>query len=362
MTTEGKLISELGVKKYLKGKSGASYSNIAYFDRGTELTKKWQECDFGCHGPSYRSLRHEPTWGDTVRQLNKIDPLLAGFADGVHHQTAHQVKVASAGIARTAEGLHLMGSEKFAAVGAENWAAYDVVNGVFTKLLSTEIDTLNNPLMQLVTVIVNDYLTAVPEWIIDASVRDGAIKLYNGMDHQLILQAASKDLLGSINSTELAEATAFLQNAAKRVVGKQMGKKVARLVASIIAVNIAKRIMKLPDIDLRVKRKLAALRQQSRSAKGGMGGALVVLLKSQGLLALAARASRELKQSCPTTWQHLRYKMNGCDMLYFLVQNPLQEYVDRLSLLEKDPQTFMVIMAELAKSKNTKDLFFPRAI
>lgn len=39
MTTEGKRISELGVKKYLKGKSSASYSNLAYLDRGRQLTK-----------------------------------------------------------------------------------------------------------------------------------------------------------------------------------------------------------------------------------------------------------------------------------------------------------------------------------
>ena len=57
----GKLISELGVEKYLKGKRDSQYSNIDFFDRGSSLNKKWQECNFGCHGPSYRTFRPSAT-------------------------------------------------------------------------------------------------------------------------------------------------------------------------------------------------------------------------------------------------------------------------------------------------------------
>ncbi len=56
-TYDGALISELGVKRYLKGVRAAPSSNIDFFIRGEIANKAWRECNFGCHCPTYRNLR-----------------------------------------------------------------------------------------------------------------------------------------------------------------------------------------------------------------------------------------------------------------------------------------------------------------
>ena len=100
----------------------------------------------------------------------------------------------------------------------------------------------------------------------------------------------------------------------------------------------------------------------AKKAGGGLGGALVTLLKSHGLLGIAAKHSRELKQKCPKTWHTLRYKLQGCDMMYFLIQPLLSEYVDRLSLLEHQPTEFLRVMRALIEARHTRDVFYPGSL
>lgn len=359
MPYDGNLISELGVKKYLKGNRALGTSNIKYFDRGEVLERRWRDCSFGCHGPSYRSLRPDATWSQTLIILNNIDPRLAGFADGVRHQTVQKIATTAAGVERTAEGLHLNGSEKFALVGAENWATADIITTVFTKVLATDISSMLNPLMQMVVFIVNEYVAAVPEWVINTAMEDGALKFPEGIDKQSLFSAAKENVFNNISSAELDEAADLLERPISRLAAKQLGKAATRALAAAISVHIAKKIMSRPAVTMSTKRTLAGLRRHASSANGGLAGALKILLTTQGLLGTAAKSSRKLKHDCPQTWQALRYRMNGCDMLYFLVAGVLKEYVDRLSLLEKRPDEFVKVMAALISARESKAVFFP---
>ena len=93
---------------------------------------------------------------------------------------------------------------------------------------------------------------------------------------------------------------------------------------------------------------------------GGLGGSVLFLLQSQGLLGIAADSSRRLSQTNPEVWNILRFRLNGANMVYFLVEDLLQEYVDRLSLLERQPSEFAKVMKALLAAGNTKEIFFPR--
>lgn len=130
-------------------------------------------------------------------------------------------------------------------------------------------------------------------------------------------------------------------------------------VASAIATNIAQSIMSQPTTTMQIKRRLASIRKATRSAKGNLGAALVSLLKVQGILGLAARASRQLKMDCPKTWGILRYQMHGADMVYFFVQGMIKKYVDRLSLLEKKPVEFAKVMEALILDRQAKNILQP---
>ena len=87
--------------------------------------------------------------------------------DGVHHQTIGQVERLAGGIKRTAEGLHVSGQEDFLNVGDENIAAYQFATSAFEKLITFELDVLDNPVTQIVMSVVSEYTAALPEWLIE---------------------------------------------------------------------------------------------------------------------------------------------------------------------------------------------------
>lgn len=162
-----------------------------------------------------------------------------------------------------------------------------------------------------------------------------------------------------ISSEDIQAAKDFTSGKAKRLAGKQIGKKLASAIAAAIALKITKKILRSNQIGGRLKSQISKIRKSLKPMKGGLGGTLINLLKAQGLLGTAAKSSRALKDKCPTTWFHLRYKLKGCDMIYFLIEPFVAEYVARLSLLEKQPLEFAKVMAALVKEKNTQSIFFP---
>ncbi|MDN3638775.1 cellulose-binding protein [Simiduia curdlanivorans] len=362
----GELISELGVVRYLNGRSAMSTSNISFFDRSDTLAKKWQECNFGCHTPAYRMLKKPASWGDVLLELDKISPVVSGIADGIKYETVDQPARLAAGIERTAEGLHLKGAEKFSLVGEENWATYGLLKSTFVAMVEFDLSVLENPIMRSVLVIVNDYISVLPEWVLFEVQEAGMLSDSGNVDGVTLLKVARLLLEDGVSEEHLKQANDFVSGKAQRFIGKQAGKKIARKLVAAIALALATKITKQmlinADKDYQLRRQLTKIRAMGRQAGGSLGGALVTLLKSQGFLGTAAKHSRELKQKCPTTWHTLRYKLQGCDMVYFLVQPLLGEYVDRLSLLERQPVEFLKVMRALIESRNTREIFYPGSV
>lgn len=86
-TYDGALISELGVKRYLKATKDIKASNINFLLRGSVADKAWEECNFGCHGPTYRSLKRPSTKAEVLQPLKDVSPTIAGLVDGAHVAT-----------------------------------------------------------------------------------------------------------------------------------------------------------------------------------------------------------------------------------------------------------------------------------
>lgn len=160
---DGALISELGVKRYLKATADIKTTNVDFLIRGAAAQKAWQECKFGCHGPVYRNLKKPSTRADLLNNLDEISPALAGLVDGVHHRTSGQLARLAGGIERTAEGLHLNGGEQFDQVGEENIAALDFAKSAFENLVTFDINVIDNPASQIVMATVSEYVSALPE-------------------------------------------------------------------------------------------------------------------------------------------------------------------------------------------------------
>ncbi len=79
------LISELGVKRYLKATKDIKTSNINFLIRGANANRAWQECNFGCHGPTYRCLKRPSTKCELLKLLDDISPVLGGTKDEIQH-------------------------------------------------------------------------------------------------------------------------------------------------------------------------------------------------------------------------------------------------------------------------------------
>lgn len=361
----GHLISELGVKRYLEGRHSQQFSNVDLFRDVQKNQTYWKDkpC-FGCHGTSYRTLRKQATWHETVKVISDVaGPGTAGFVDGVKFQTVDMASKLAHGVGRTAEGLHITGASNFDLVGAENVAIVNLLSHTYKALVNTDISIMDNPLMQNVNLIIDRYLTAVPEWVIEDMLKRGLIEFPEGFDKYQFLSAAKKGIAELSNVEDVDKVVNTLGDGAKKFIGKQAGKHItAKLMASIasaIATDISKSLLSRPANNLMIKRRLVVIRKGINSAKGSLGTVLLTLLKTQGLLGLISKASRQLNQKCPRTWSILRYKMHGADMVYYFVQPMIQEYVDRLSILEKDPVKFTKIMTALIRDRKSRDIFYP---
>lgn len=88
-------------------------------------------------------------------------------------------------------------------------------------------------------------------------------------------------------------------------------------------------------------------------------GVLNTLLKTQGVLQAASKASHRLHASSPMLWQFFRSR-GGMDLIFFLVEDYLKEYVDRIGLAEKHPIQFIkMIDAIVTPPGRLEDVFFP---
>jgi len=356
---DGTLISELGVKRYLKAQKDIKLSNINFLVRGEAANKAWKKCNFGCHGPTYRSLKRPSSYAELLKPIDDSSPLLAGIIDGVHHQTIGNAEKVGGGMKRTAEGLMLAGEEKFQAVGNENLAAFEFSVTAFDKALSFDLEVLDNPITQTVMVIIAEYIAVLPEWIIEEAISQRALKIPDKIDAAWLMKAAAIGIVKEISREQLDQAASFLNSTAQRTLGKQIGKKLAPAMGAALASKITRNLIRNSAHAMQLKRQLVRYRKLGRPAKGGLGRFLLTLLKTQGLLNKAGESSRRLNQCCPRVWNTLRYQLNGANMVYFLIEGMVQEYVDRLSLLENNPKEFAKVMAALIRDKQTPQIFFP---
>lgn len=358
---DGALISELGVNRYLKATKDIKTSNINFLIRGAMATSAWQECNFSCHGPTYRVLKRPSTKGELLKPLDDISPLLSGAVDGVQHHTIGQVARLAGGVKRTAEGLHLTGEDSFRNVGAENTAAYQFATSAFEKVLAFEVDVLDNPISQIVMTVVSEYTSALPEWLIEEVLKQNALKFPTKIDTVWLLKASALGIIENANPQITAQAVKLLNEPAQRLVAKQLGKKMAATLSLVIASAITKKIL-TQSADLRVlKKQLVNIRKSVRKVKGSLGGTMLALLNAQGYLNKAGKSSRSLQSVCPRIWNILRFKLNGANMVYFMVESMIHEYVERLALLERNPKEFAKVMKALIKAKKTRSIFFPGA-
>lgn len=359
---DGALISELGVKRYLKATQDIKTSNIDFLLRGAALNTAWKECNFGCHGPSYRNLQRASTRSDFLNSLGNISPIVAGVVDGVDYQTIGQVKRLGGGAKRTAEGLYLGGQENFDNVGDENTAAYEFATMAFEKVLTFEVDVLDNPITQILMIVISEYTTALPEWLIEEMFKQGALVLPDKIDIVWLLKAASLGVIENANQENIVEAARLLNDPVQRLVGKQLGKKLAAAAAVALASAITKKILVRNREFRALTGRLVAIRQTARSMKGGLGSSMLMLLNIQGLLNRAAESSRQLQKTCPRLWNILRYNLNGANMVYFFLESVVEEYVDRLVLLEQNPREFGKMMEALIRAKEAPQIFFPGTV
>ena len=356
MEYDGQLVSELGVKKYLQGRQSQQFTNLKIMERTSFYQKRWDKCNMGCHVPSYRRIQRDATMSDFIKGIDKISPVAAGIVDGMHASTIKQAEILGAGVQRTGEGLSLGGKDKFKMVGAENMAALNLLTTAFKKVLESEIDYIDNPLTKLVMAIVYEYIGLVPESLLVDMVTSGAIKC-DSIDENFIYAMMAKGVVKGVQQADIKSATSLFENPAKKLVAKQVGKKLGVAISALIAAKITKTLMRSPDASWRFKKRIASMRKVS---KGGGVGALLGLLKAQGWLGTSADASRELRVSCPKLWVLLRHKLNGSDMLLFVVKNLTKEYIDRISLIEKSPATYLRLMKSLINEGKTEEILFPR--
>jgi len=352
----GRAISEVGINTYLTNEPKLNTSNINFFASQEEQIRNWNECNFGCHTPSYRMLNRQPTYSEFINLISKASPLLAGTIDGVY-STGNKI---GEGLDRTGEGLGLEGSDRIAEIGAENRQVFLMAKNVFIKLLSMDINLVDNPITEMVIRIINAYTKAIPHEIMIPIIENGKIT-YENLDMAMVSQAIRKGLINIDVSEGIGSSADFLKNNSgtiQQFAGKVIGKKIATEVAVILAIQIAKELAKvIARSPLYVK--FLKFSPADKSPKG-LAGVVVTLLKLQGTLQICSNSSLRLRSKCPTLWNELNRGERGLDLLYFLIEDYVSEYVDRISLAEKDPAKFVeMIKALVATNYSAENIFFP---
>lgn len=359
MGYNGELISNLGVDKYLKGYEANKFSNIDILQTRAELERRWQECDFGCHGPAYRTMRRDARYNELLSGLAEESRIGAAIIDGVATSTYFAIEKDIEGTKRTAEGLGLAGSERQYEIGAANYALYTSVKVNIEKLLELDLKQFENHFSKMTFAAINEYISLIPERMLLEMIIAGAIILEPREDLDFYRAAVNAGMLDEYDEHAINESVGFLRSQGQRIVAKQIGRRIPKIVAGIIASRITRSMMIDISTDYAFKRQIARLRSTYRNFGGAPAKILITLLGLNGLLGIAERESRALNEKCPRLWSFLRHDLDGMDMLFFLVKDFMKEYIDRIALIETDPATFVALMGALARSGRTREIFFP---
>lgn len=361
MRYNGNVVSELGIKKYLAGVNSRPFSNIDPVQSRDEINQRWQECNFGCHGPSYRVSGRNLNRSQFLNQIENYSPFAAGLIDGTQHHTIGRIDRLAEGMQRTAEGLGAAGQEGIARVGSENYSLYRFVRVNVTHLLNLEVDNALNPLAQLVFQTVDQYISLIPEEVIIEIVVSGALVITSDIESSHLRVSVQHGNTESFTEQEIEEGISFLRTKGQRFIGKRVGKRLAQVITRLIASQIASQVLRIAKTNITLKRRLERLRASYRPATGHLANLLSMLLEANGWLGIAARESRALEAAAPKFWRILRNDMNGLDMILFLISDFVQEYIDRISVIENNPSAFIGIMSALIESGRTREILFPRS-
>jgi len=196
------------------------------------------------------------------------------------------------GAERTAEGLGVRGYDRMAEIGLEN--QYLVTQ--LTNLVRTAVNLRDNPLYQIITTILGKYYEKFPDDALEKLCKASSIALGYGVGRMVIGKALAEAVAVRI-AVQIAETAAY----------KEFAKKIG-----------------------------------ISAGAGATGvGTLITLVMGQGVGQRASRASQRLRARYPALWSELRAR-SGLDMIYFLVEGPMKQYMDAIDLATSNPTQFQI--------------------
>lgn len=125
--------------------------------------------------------------------------------------------------------------------------------------------------------------------------------------------------------------------AGRLVIGKKLAKAIAMKIAAAIAATA-------------VYRSIAMRIGVSKGASATGVGLPIGLLIGQGIMQRSSRASIRLRKKSPNLYRQLR-RNGDLQLLYFIVETPLEKYVEAIALAENSPTEF----------RDKADVLFPSA-
>lgn len=194
------------------------------------------------------------------------------------------------GLERTGEGLGIAGSQRLVNIGIEN----EYLATLLQKLFRFGVSTPQSPLFKIILKILIRYYAVFPE--------------------ESLKKIAKQAAVGG----------GYL--AGRMILGKELAKFVAKTIAVKIAASVAyKKLAKKVGVS---------------AAAGSTGiGIPVSLLMFQGVAQRSAKASRRLRTLSPELYWDLR-RENGLDMLYFLVEKPMEKHLQAIVTAKRNTVQF----------------------
>ena len=194
------------------------------------------------------------------------------------------------GLQRTGEGLGLGQDGRMAQIGYENNALYNLLK----QFIKYGINNFDSPLYISIVYILEHYYSYFPDAVVSALAKQAGISLSHSVG--------------------------------RMVIGKKLATSTAqRIAASVAASAMYKQLAKRIGIS------------EAASATGV--GIPISLLMMQGFLQRSSHAADRLKSKSQNLYSLLQQK-GDLQLLYFLIEKPIDIYIDAISMAEKNPHIF----------------------
>ena len=346
----GDAIRRLGISTYMKHRNSADIANIDIFANSQQLQRRWNECNFGCHHPGYRVLARQITYSEFI---NSLGPIVGGLVDGI----ASELNEYGEGAERVAQWYS--SSKHRARINHENTLIFNLIKTALEKLFTMDLSLVDNPLTELIIRIVENYLSQVPDEVWEKIIESGKLTIDN-VDTAMVNDAIKKGLSGLATNETIDAFADDMKNRAAKMASKWVGRQIARRIAILIAIQIAHTIITTLTRSPVYKNFLKV--KNLAKKPGGLATVISFLLRVHGKFQIASEASARLRFRCPRLWMVLRDNKNtpGMDLLYFLAEDYISEHVDRISLAEKNPVMFLMMVNALLKEPGgINNLLYP---